>query len=110
MRQALNVLDRPIFDEDVENNVPIISINKEPKTNGARMISYDANGVSIAEVGILFGEGATIKSFDSKAASKKTGNSQDHYTAMPYDGDGKAARGYLIYRDSSNTYRAIYAD
>ena len=49
-------------------------------------ISYDANGVSITEVGILFGEGATIKSFDSKATSKKRGNSQDHYTAMPYDG------------------------
>ena len=69
----------------------------------------DANGKNIAEVGIIFGEDAEITSFESKATSKKRGNSQGQFTAMPYDGDGKAARGYLIYNDNG-TYRVIYAD
>ncbi|MBQ7054971.1 MAG: hypothetical protein IJN97_07085, partial [Oscillospiraceae bacterium] len=107
---ALNVWnDAEITFDEKENNVPIIALDGETKANGARMISYDANGKNIAEVGIIFGEDAEITSFESKATSKKRGNSQGQFTAMPYDGDGKAARGYLIYNDNG-TYRVIYAD
>ncbi len=103
--------DAEITFKDEENNVPIISINDKTKSNGARMISYDANGANIAEVGILFGsEKAEITSFNSKATSKKRGNSQGHYTAMPNDTEtSTTARGYLIYNDNG-TYRVIYAD
>ena len=107
---ALNVWnDAEITFDEKENNVPIIALDGETKANGARMISYDANGKNIAEVGIIFGENAEITSFESKATAKKRGNSQGQFTAMPYDGDGKAARGYLIYNDNG-TYRVIYAD
>ncbi|MBQ6697737.1 MAG: hypothetical protein IJN09_01675 [Oscillospiraceae bacterium] len=107
---ALNVWnDAEITFDEKENNVPIIALDGETKANGARMISYDANGKNIAEVGIIFGEDAEITSFESKATAKKRGNSQGQFTAMPYDGDGKNARGYLIYNDNG-TYRVIYAD
>ena len=96
------------FDEN-KTEAPIITLDAETKENGARMILYDANGANITEVGIIFGKNAVITSFDSKATSKKRGNAQGQFTAMPYDGDGTDARGYLIYKDG-DVYRVIYAD
>ena len=91
-----------------ETIAPIISIDSTKKTNGARMISYDANGKEIVEVGILFGDNASLASCNSKAASKATGDAQGQFTAMP-NGTETTARGYLIYNDNG-TYKVIYAD
>lgn len=91
-----------------KTTAPIISLDGKTKTNGARMISYDANGADIVEVGILFGNNATVSSFSGKAASKAKGDVQDQFTAQP-SGEEIAAKGYLIYNDNG-TYRVIYAD
>ncbi len=99
------------FEENENSKAPILSLDTET-TGGARMISYDANGAEIVEVGILFGSGTpTIGSFDNgKAASKHTGkNISGQFTATGYDGTSTGARGYLIYNDNG-TYRVIYAD
>ncbi len=96
--------------EEKETSAPIISLDAKVKSNGARMISYDANGVEIVEVGILFGNNANIGSFsDGKAASKETGDKCGQFTAYPNSGSGEVARGYLIYNDNG-TYRVIYTD
>lgn len=95
------------FDAE-ETTAPIISIDDKVKDNGARMISYDANGKDIVEVGILFGDNAVVTSFGSKAASKATGDAQGQFTAMP-NGTETTARGYLIY-DDNGKYKVIYAD
>ncbi|MBQ9985935.1 MAG: hypothetical protein IJP38_06465 [Oscillospiraceae bacterium] len=98
------------FDEKDSSVAPIITLDSEVKENGARMISYDANGTNIAEVGIIFGNNAEITSFESKATSKKRGDSQGQFTAMPNGTETSTdARGYLIYNDNG-TYRVIYAD
>ena len=72
------------------------------------MISYDANGKDIVEVGILFGEGASVASCDSKAASKVKGDAQGQFTAQPNSGTTATARGYMIYKED-NTYKVIYS-
>ena len=91
-----------------KTTAPIISIDDKVKDNGARMISYDANGKDIVEVGILFGDNAVVTSFGSKAASKATGNVQGQFTAMPNSGNSATARGYLIYSDGTE-YKVIYS-
>lgn len=93
------------------SGAPILSLDTE-EIDGSRMISYDANGAEIVEVGIIFGSGTpTIGSFNNgKAASKHTGkNISGQFTATGYDGTSTGARGYLIYNDNG-TYRVIYAD
>lgn len=98
------------FEVKENDNKPIISID-DNATDGARMISYDANGANIVEAGILFGSGATINAAQSRAVSREAkGDVSGQFTAKPYDSnDVNAARGYLIYSDG-NTYRVIYAD
>ncbi|MBE6966459.1 MAG: hypothetical protein E7441_10570 [Ruminococcaceae bacterium] len=99
------------FEEKTESgNKPIISIDPNT-TDGARMISYDANGKNIVEAGILFGDGATINAADSRAVSREAkGKVSGQFTAKSYDGTN-TARGYIIYNDDLNsTYRVIYAD
>ncbi|MBQ2741883.1 MAG: hypothetical protein IJP38_06045 [Oscillospiraceae bacterium] len=91
-----------------ETAAPIISLDAKVKENGARMISYDANGKDIVEVGILFGENASVASFSGKAASKAKGDVQGQFTAMPNSDTISTARGYMIYEDNG-TYRVIYS-
>ncbi len=92
-----------------ETATPIISLDDTVKTNGARMIAYDANGKDIVEVGILFGENASVASCGSKATSKVNGEVYGQFTAKPNSGTTDPARGYLIYNDNG-TYKVIYAD
>lgn len=98
------------FEEAENDNKPILSID-DNATDGARMISYDANGAEIVEVGILFGANAKINSANSRAVSREAKtNLKGQFTAKPYDsGDVNAATAYLIYNDNG-TYRVIYAD
>ncbi|MBE6964872.1 MAG: Ig-like domain-containing protein [Ruminococcaceae bacterium] len=98
------------FEEAENDNKPIISID-DKKTDGARMISYDANGANIVEVGILFGANAKINSANSRAVSREAKNNlRGQFTAKPYDSaDVDAATAYLIYNDNG-TYRVIYAN
>ena len=98
------------FEEKANDNKPIISLDTA-KTDGARMISYAANGAEIVEAGILFGAGAKINSAESRAVSRKArGNVSGQFTAKPYDaGDLDNATAYLIYNDNG-TYRVIYAN
>ncbi len=98
------------FEEAAEITAPIISIDDTTKLNGARMISYDANGAEIVEVGILFGDNADIGSFSGgKATSKENGDKCGQFTAKPYNGDGTIARGYMIYKEG-NSYKVIYSE
>ena len=94
-----------VTSKSVVTNGPIIALDANI-TDGARMISYDANGTEIVEVGILFGKSSTVTSFDAKAASKARGDVCGQFTA---NADTTEARGYLIYNDDG-VYRVIYAD
>ncbi|MBQ2742344.1 MAG: Ig-like domain-containing protein, partial [Oscillospiraceae bacterium] len=97
------------FEAAANDNKPILSID-DNTTDGARMISYDANGADIVEVGILFGSDANIASAESRAVSRARGTEAcGQFTAKAYDGTTTTARAYLIYNDNG-TYRVIYAD
>ena len=61
----------------------------------------------IIEAGILFGNGATISSYDSKAFAK---DMTGQFTAQPNgEEEDKTARGYLIFK-KNGVIRVIYAD
>ncbi len=75
---------------------------------GKPMLIYSAPAdCEILEAGILFGNSATIGSYDSKAFAKE---STGQFTAEPNGAeDDKTARGYLIFK-KDNVIRVIYAD
>jgi len=78
--------------------------------NGEHFLTYNVPaGYTKLEAGILFAESGkpTIGSFHSKA-TEKTGSGQ--FTAKPNGTDDTIARGYMIFRDSDNSIRVIYAD
>ena len=75
---------------------------------GNPMLIYSAPAdCEIIEAGILFGNGATISSYDSKAFAKE---STGQFIAQPNGAeDDKTARGYLIFK-KDGVIRVIYAD
>ena len=87
---------------------PLVVLDATAKS-GARMIEYDAGGKEIVEVGILFGDSAsiTVDSCEYKATSQRK-LSHGQFTAKP-NGDETVARGYLIYNDN-DTYKVVYSN
>ncbi len=78
------------------------------EVQGKPMLIYSVpENCEIIEAGILFGNGAEIGSYDSKAFAKEmTGQ----FTAQPNgEEDDKTARGYLIFK-KNGVVRVIYAD
>ena len=78
------------------------------EVDGKPMLIYSVPGnCEIIEAGILFGNGAEIGSYESKAFAKEmTGQ----FTAQPNgEEENKTARGYLIFK-KDGTVRVIYAD
>ncbi len=92
---------------------PVVVLDAAAR-GSARMIEFDAGDMNIVEVGILFGDTSAKPTVDSckyKATSAKNGvGIHGQFTAQPADSTYTNARGYLIYKDSKNTYRVIYAD
>ena len=88
---------------------PTVVLDKTTK-DGAYMIEYDAGGKSIAEVGILFGDGEnmTVDSCKYKATSKKNAN-HGQFTAKPAEEGYTTAVGYIIYKDGSE-YKVEYSE
>ncbi|MBQ7119060.1 MAG: hypothetical protein IJO09_02490, partial [Oscillospiraceae bacterium] len=73
-------------------------------------IAYDVPaGYTLVEAGIVFADTGMpeVGSFYSKAIAK-TGSGQ--FTAKKGDGTESVARGYVMFRDSDNSIRVIYAD
>ncbi len=68
----------------------------------------------IVDAGIVFGksdENPRVASFRSKASAKKPAErSIGQFTSLPGDETHTRARGYLIYKDASETIRVIYSD
>lgn len=100
----------------VWDNVELLSSNEGKEAPVAVLENVDGNPLliysappdcEILEAGILFGNGATIVSYDSKAFAKE-GTGQ--FTAQPEGSESdKSARGYLIFK-KNGTIRVIYAD
>lgn len=87
---------------------PVVLLDDTIK-DGARMIEYNAAGKDIVEVGILFGgQNVNIGSCNSKATSQYK-NQHGQFTAKPY-GTETHARGYMIYKDTDNSYKVVYSD
>ena len=78
------------------------------EVDGNPMLIYSApETCEIIEAGILFGEGAEIGSYESKAFAKE---STGQFTAEPNgEEENKTARGYLIFK-KDGVIRVIYAD
>ncbi len=88
------------------SQAPIIALDPN-STDGASMISYDANGTEIIEVGIVWStlnDAPEISGFTGKATSKANGNVSGQFTAI----DEGTARGYLIYNDGTAN-RVVYS-
>ncbi len=77
---------------------------------GGYMIEYEASsGYEIVEVGILFGNRTpSVESCDEKFTSSR-GLDHGQFTARPTD-SSYIARGYMIYKDTDNSYKVIYSD
>ncbi len=78
------------------------------EVDGNPMLIYSVpENCEIIEAGILFGEGAEIGSYESKAFAKE---STGQFTAEPNgEEENKTARGYLIFK-KDGVIRVIYAD
>ncbi|MBQ2743842.1 MAG: Ig-like domain-containing protein, partial [Oscillospiraceae bacterium] len=95
------------YSEDVSEKAPTIVLDATKKADGAVMIEWDAAGASVVEVGIVYtniGGKADVTSFTGKAVSK----SKENHGQFAAIGDG-TARGYLAYKDGSQT-RVVYTD
>ena len=71
--------------------------------NGAYMMEYDVpEGFTKLEAGIIFGNGATVGSYQSKAVSKSAQSVRHgQFTASPKTA-GDTATGYVIYSDGAD--------
>ena len=72
------------------------------------ILEYNANGKTVIEKGIIFGEGTpSVTSCSYKVISQRN----DAFGKLMAENDGNCAkvRGYIIYKDG-NTHRVVYAD
>ena len=89
---------------------PVVVLDDDT-INGAYMIEYDVPaGYTKLEVGIVFGSGATVGSYQSKAVSKSAQSVRHgQFTASPKT-DGDAATGYIIFENSLGEIKVAYSD
>ena len=93
--------------EGVAEKAPVLVLDKNA---GNYFLTYDAADYELIEAGILFGNAnASIESYNGYKATAKEGTGQ--FTAQPHDNsESTVARGYMIFRDDSDSVRVIYAD
>ena len=86
---------------------PVLVLDKNA---GNYFLTYDAADYELIEAGILFGSAnASIESYNGYKATAKEGTGQ--FTAQPHnDSASIVARGYMIFRDDSDSVRVMYAD
>lgn len=93
---------------DAKAAVPTIVLDEE---NGSYFIAYIIPaGYTPVSAGIVFAKSGTpaVNSCYSRAVSEKVSN-QGQFTARP-NGTESVARGYLMFKDSDNNIRVIYAE
>lgn len=100
---------------DAENFDVKPTVVLDEGADGADFLIYAVpEGYEIVDAGIVFGtEGSTprVASFNSKASVKKLPeNAFGQFTSLPGSEEHTKARGYLIYKDTNNVTRVIYAD
>ncbi|MBQ2742118.1 MAG: hypothetical protein IJF32_04880 [Oscillospiraceae bacterium] len=93
------------IDETVQDG-PIINLTN-PDGN-TYILEYNANGKTVIEKGIIFGEGTpSVTSCSYKVISQR--NATFGKLMAENDEDCTVVRGYIIYKDG-NTHRVVYAD